>query len=124
MNELILEKTNDTPFVHLNKKENKFSIGGRSLPENAITFYEPILNWLENYIVNPNQETIFEFNFEYFNSASSKQIFNIVFLLKKLHEDGKIIKIKWIYDLDDELIEEEGKEFEEMFNIPFEYITQ
>ena len=85
MNELILEKTNDTPFVYLNKNENKFSIGGRSLPENAITFYEPILNWLENYIVNPNPETVFEFNFEYFNSASSIQIFNIVFLLKKLH---------------------------------------
>ena len=124
MNELILEKTNDTPFVYLNKNENKFSIGGRSLPENAITFYEPILNWLENYIVNPNPETVFEFNFEYFNSASSKQIFNIVFLLKKLHDDGNKIKVRWIYDLDDELIEEEGKEFEEMFNIPFEYITQ
>ena len=46
---LNIVKQEDTPSVILDKEQGLFEIGHRSLPENAIAFYEPILNWLNEY---------------------------------------------------------------------------
>lgn len=124
MENLIIDKTNETPYVELNVQKGIFTIEGRSLPENAITFYTPILSWLKSYIENPNETTVFEIYFEYFNSASSKQILNMLIILKELHLKNQSLKICWYYQEDDELIEEEGIEFQEILDIPFEFMVK
>ena len=125
MNNLRIEKTNETPLIDFGVKEQFFKIEGRSLPENAITFYNPILAWLNEFVSDHKSDIILEINLEYFNSASSKQIFNILLVLNEYYKkQGEGVKIKWLFDQDDELIEEEGREFEEMLDIPFEFIAQ
>ena len=47
---LHIEGTEDTPEVLLDSGNNTFSISGRSFPENAIEFYEPIFAWLQKYL--------------------------------------------------------------------------
>ncbi len=110
---LILEKTQLTPEVILDKAENTFSIKGKSIFSNGFEFYKPILLWFEEYFKNPNSKTELIIYFEYINSSS---FFQISLLIKMFSNNYKnsYLKIIWLYDEDDEIIEENGVEFKEM----------
>jgi hypothetical protein len=116
---LNLEGTSDTPKIILNKTNGIFEISGRSLPEDSAEFYRPILEWITRYAVQPNPSTDFVFKLEYFNTSSSKLILDVLSALEEI--DG--MKIQWCYPEDDEDMEEAGKEFSELVEIPFEYRT-
>lgn len=122
-NKFLIEETQDTPKIVLDSANGIFEISGRSLPENAVKFYEPVLEWLEAYINSPNQDTKFEFKLDYFNSASAKKVFEIVTVLEKLSQKNYKVSINWYYSKDDELIKNRGMEIKEMAEIPFEVIT-
>ena len=47
---LIIEETPKTPQIELNPLTGDFIFSGRSIPENAAKVYEPILNWVTEYI--------------------------------------------------------------------------
>ncbi len=111
--------TEDTPKVVLDKGNSIFEISGRSLPEDAAEFYEPIINWIEQYQKQPNPATNFMFKLEYFNTASSKLILDVLSSLEAI--DG--IKVIWYYHEDDEDMEEAGQEFSELVDVPFEFKT-
>ncbi len=114
-----LEGTEDTPKVLLNKTSGIMEISGRSLPEDAAEFYQPILNWLTEYAGQANPSTEFVIKLEYFNTASSKLILDV---LSKL-EDIKGSKVTWYHYEDDEDMQEAGVEFSELVDVPFEYKT-
>ncbi len=116
---LSLEGTEDTPGIHLDKAAGKLEISGRSLPEDATEFYKPVLDWLEEYARDPNTSTTFVFKLEYFNTASSKLILDVLYAL----EDINNVKVQWHFLEDDEDMEEAGQEFSELVEIPFEFIA-
>ena len=116
---LKLEGTEDTPKIMLDKKYGIFEISGRSLPEDSAEFYRPVLEWISNYSKDSNASTEFVFKLEYFNTASSKLILDVLSAL----EDIKGMKIMWYFHEDDEDMEEAGQEFSELVEIPFEFKT-
>jgi hypothetical protein len=113
------EGTEDTPRVILNKSEGVFEISGRSLPEDAAEYYKPILDWLSDYESAPNSKTDFMFKLEYFNTASSKLILDILSQLERI--EGTTVV--WFYHEDDEDMEEAGEEFSDLVEVPFEFKT-
>jgi predicted enzyme related to lactoylglutathione lyase len=121
MEPLIREATADTPKVHLDAKSNIFEISRMSLPEDAIEFYEPVVKWLEQYKQNPNIETTFSFKLEYFNTASSKQIIQILLLLQDLSKKNEVT-VKWYYKDIDEDMEAIGEEYSQVIDVKFELI--
>ena len=116
-----LEGTEDTPRVLLDAAKNIFEISGRSLPEDCFHFYSPILKWLDSYILSPNPKTIFEVKLEYFNTASSKMILDVLTKLENIKDAGKEVTIQWYFYDDDEDMQEAGEEFAELVEVPFEY---
>ena len=123
MSAIIIEATRDTPGVILDPANNKFEMNGKSLPEDVGSFYDPILEWLENYSESPNEETLFEMKMNYFNTASSKMLLDILFALEEMAEDGKNIKIHWHYKENDEDMKEAGEEYADIVEIPFEHFS-
>jgi len=117
---LTLDATEDTPKIVLDKEKNEFSLNGRSLPEDAPSFYKPVVAWMRNYITDPNPYTEFHISVDYFNSSSIKQILVLFMLLEELVKSGKEVKVIWSYNEDDELMEIKGREFKSMLNIPFQ----
>jgi hypothetical protein len=117
-----LEGTEDTPKIILDKKNGMFEISGRSLPEDSAEFYQPILEWLENYKTQINPTTKFQFKLEYFNTASSKLILDILSKLEEMKDSTKMT-VQWFYHEDDEDMQEAGEEFSELVEIPFEFET-
>jgi hypothetical protein len=120
MEVMIKEATEDTPFVTLDKDNNSFELAGKSLPEDVTEFYDPILEWLDQYGQSPNELTEFVFKMDYFNTASSKMILDILLKLEEMAEDGKKVKVKWLYRDGDEDMEEAGEEFDDIVDVDFE----
>ena len=118
-----LEGTEDTPQVVFDISKNEFSLSGRSLPEDAASFYKPIIAWIANYIKNPNPSTEFRINLEYFNSSSVKQIIVLLIQLEEITKTGNEIKIVWCYNENDDLMEIKGSEFKSILTIPFELVV-
>jgi len=123
MDTLRLEETDDSPKVILDSDNNVFELSGKSLPENVVRFYEPILEWLDNYASAANTQTNFLFKLEYFNTASAKLILDILLKLEKIHADGNEVFISWHANEEDEDMQDSGKAYADMIEIPFEHIT-
>lgn len=95
METIKIQGTEDTPRIILDADKELLEISGRSLPEDVTAFYEPVLNWLNEYAEKPNAKTIFNFKLTYFNTASSKLLLDILMKLEELHEKGHEVLIKW-----------------------------
>lgn len=118
-----IQGTDESPEVILDKETNEFKFVGKSLPEDVKEFYNPIIDWIGNYVEEPNDETIVEFNMEYFNSASSKQILDILEKFALLNDKGKKIMVKWHFMEDDEDMEDAGESYADIVDVPFELVS-
>ena len=115
---LLIEATNETPYVHFNTEENIFEITGRSLPEDVIKFYSPVRDWIKEYVKNPNEETNFTFDLEYFNSSSARILVKILVELEEIKD--KKVKVTWLYRENDEVMYDRGDEIKSVILLPFE----
>ena len=87
MENLSLEGTPKTPTVNFNKETGILEIKGRSIPENSIEFYKPLLDWIGDYGGSAKPETQINIKLEYFNTSSSKCILDV---FKKLESVGTL----------------------------------
>jgi len=117
------EPTDDSPFVLLDAQTGKCEVKGKSLPEDVVAFYQPMINWLKEYEKTGQHDMEFTFNLVYFNTASSKQILDIMVALEGILLAGKKVLVKWYSVEDDEEMQEAGHEYAEMVSIPFEHFT-
>ncbi len=115
-----IEPSNDHPKVVLDKANNTFEVIGKSLPEDVNEFYDPIVAWLREYSKNPNPETVFVLNLEYYNSATVRKIVDILVVLEGMYKSGHQVKVRWIFEESDEMMGENGEDFRQTVNIPFE----
>lgn len=131
MKSLIIEGTEDSPSVKFDVNEGRFVISGKSRPENTGKFFNPLINWInEFYETMPaqtdqladNSTIVFVFKLDYFNSISAKYILDIIFALQGFVSKGNKISIEWhSAKLDVDMIET-GKEFSNMVNLKFDFI--
>ena|ERR1035437_6297621 len=121
MSYLKIERTEDTPEVIFDGENGELFMAGISFPENVERFYTPIMMWLEEYIQNPSPVTTIVFKFEYFNTSSSKKIFDILAYLDSIKQKGKEVKVKWLYADDDDDIRSAGIRYANMINFTFEF---
>ena len=123
MRNLIIEPTPKTPKVILNADINVFELSGRSIPEDSVGFYRKILDWIDEYSKAPNPKTNCKFQLEYFNTSSSKCLLDLFRKLEKMYKAGHEVVITWMYDVDDEDMEETGEDYRELLDVPFELVS-
>jgi hypothetical protein len=118
MNPLNIKRTKKTPAITVDPQSGEFSLKGISLPENAREFFAPLINAVEDYMSEPQKETQLTIELDYYNTASSKVIINVLHQFEVLNQkSGHEVVINWSYDDDDEDMLEEIKNFEEMLSI-------
>lgn len=119
MENIQLNPSPKTPSIHFDVEKGTLEIKGRSIPENALEFYRPLIEWVEKYSVQSKPETTVHIQLEYFNTSSSKCLLD---LFKKLESIGNKVVIHWYYEQDDEDMLEAGEDYEAIINIPFKMI--
>lgn len=123
MENLLIEGTEDTPSVIFDLEQGIYEISGRSLPEDVVEFYTPVMNWLDQLEEEPVADIEFSFKLEYFNTASSKLILDVLLKLDEIFQDGTSMNVKWYYYEMDEDLMEAGEEYAELIEIPVELVT-
>ena len=111
-----------TPTVNMNPETGVVEIKGRSIPENSIEFYKPIVDWLEEYNQSPQPKTVVNVQFEYFNTSSSKCILDVFKKFELLKKSNNEVIINWYYEEDDEDMLEAGEDYESIIKVPFKMI--
>jgi len=119
---LIIEKTAKTPQIILDPTSNMFEISGRSLPENVVKTYEPVLQWIDKNLGQVQGTIVFTFRVDYLNSASAKMISLILTKLEEFYKSGISIEIKWFYNYDDDDIQSEGEIYAKLKKLPITLI--
>lgn len=112
MENLNIEATKYTPEINFNATDNTLRISGKSTPENTFEFFEPVKKWLYDYFSEPKTCTC-TFNIPYFNSSSSRVMYDIFDIFDGADESS--ITINWEYNEQNENAEESGEEFQEDF---------
>jgi hypothetical protein len=122
MEAIIIEGTPKTPSVNFDSANGILQLKGRSIPENSIEFYKPLVEWLDEYAAKPHSKTAVNIQLEYFNTSSSKCLLDLFKKLEGMHKSGNDITIKWYYEEDDEDMLEAGEDYQSIINIPFKMI--
>lgn len=118
------ERTYHTPFIDFDPVSGNFELTGKSIPENTALFYKPFFEWLNNYIQSPAPKTIFNVQLDYFNTSSSKCIFDTFKKLEQLNASGKSeVVVNWRYWENDEDMQEAGEDYKSILKVPFELIS-
>jgi hypothetical protein len=108
MQDINLEASSSTPQVNF-EQSGRLLMKGRSLILNVKEFYGPLIEWISKLNVPVVRFTI---DFDYFNSASSKQILELLKLIDS-NNNVKDFDVFWHFEKDDEDILEVGQIFEE-----------
>lgn len=122
LNTLHITGTDETPEVFLTSEGGDSYIRGKSLPENAFDFYEPVLSWVRTYSNEVNEPLRLRIQFDYFNSSSGRYLFELLHTLEKsrFKENYRIV---WVTDKDDELMFEKGLELKSLSDLAFDLVT-
>ncbi|HQW06418.1 MAG: DUF1987 domain-containing protein [Flavobacteriales bacterium] len=122
MESLQLEGNPKTPTVNFDPETGLFELKGRSIPENSIDFYKPLIDWLDRYGRSPKAKTALHVQLEYFNTSSSKCILDLFKKLEGIRATGNEVTVLWHYEADDEDMLEAGEDYAGIINIPFKMI--
>lgn len=122
MDNINIEGTAKTPQVEFDGSNGKLLIKGRSIPENSIEFYKPLIDWIDSYAGSADGNTEVNIQLEYFNTSSSKCILDVFKRLEQIKNAGKGVTVKWHYEVDDEDMLEAGEDYQAIINLPFQMI--
>jgi hypothetical protein len=122
MEPIIIEGTPKTPTVKFDSAQGIFEIKGRSIPENSVEFYKPLVEWLDTYKETPLPKTVVNIRLEYFNTSSSKCILDVFKKLETIHKAKNEVEVNWYYEEDDEDMLEAGEDYESIIRVPFKMI--
>ncbi len=117
-----IEGTPKTPSVNFEESTGILELRGRSIPENSIEFYKPLIDWIDRYSRTAQQATVLRVQLEYFNTSSSKCILDLFKKLEQVRSAGNDVSVLWHYEVEDEDMLEAGEDYQAIINIPFKMI--
>lgn len=102
-----IEGTQKTPQVELNQITGDLIFTGKSIPENAAKIYEPVYNWVTEYVKLAKPTTNLRFDLEYFNTSSLLWLSKIIKALIRINEPSYVIILHLYLPIEefDEIIE-------------------
>lgn len=121
-NLLRIKSTSVTPAVLFKEKESVLMMKGRSSPSGALEFYEPIITKIKSF-TSPQKRIRAVFKMEYFNTSSSKCLFNLLRELSRKASTGNKVSIEWHHDEYDEDMREVGEDFSDALGLQFKYVV-
>ncbi|SFM56568.1 protein of unknown function [Ectothiorhodospira mobilis] len=113
---LYIPATPDTPEVDFHFAQRHLSLRGESYPESAVHFYHDILQRTRAFLQGLKEDRVrVTIELKYFNSSSTKMLFNLVECLNQATADGNHILLEWLHDPEDDTLLEFGQELAEDF---------
>ena len=93
---------------------------GDSYPENSFEFFDPIIQWIEDYLRLHSEALHLELRLVYMNTSSVKAMIDIFDMLEDAHGRGRAVSVAWYYDPRNERVLDLADEFREDCSFPFD----
>jgi hypothetical protein len=116
---VIQEELKNCPGIAYYPAENRLELVGRSIPENPELIFRRLDEWLTSHF-EKNDALDVNIRLEYINSGSSKYLYEILKRLTGYGQSGKNVRIKWLYEEDDEGMLELGEHYRDSAGISLE----
>jgi len=116
---VIQEELKNCPGIAYYPDSNQLELVGRSIPENPELIFRRLEDWLTLHF-EKNSGLDVSIQLEYINSGSSKYLYEILKRLTGYGRSGKLVKLKWLYEEDDEGMLELGEHYRDTAGIPLE----
>jgi len=117
MERIEIEASDMNPLVRMETTGDIY-FSGRSMMEDASSFYAPVHKWLEAYMANANSGIVVHCDLSYFNSSSAKQLLKVLMTIDDSDVNAKVI---WHYPKENDVLYDRGAELAIMVDIPFEF---
>jgi SiaC family regulatory phosphoprotein len=124
MERLNIPGTEETPQVAFDPSEPAYTISGRSLPEDVLTFFDPVMKWLDAFMISALPGMKLRVDLDYFNTASSKVLLDVFMKMEEAQEKGKDVGVVWVYGANDADMQDAGTEYAEIVSVPFEMVSK
>jgi len=111
------------PSLSLNADTGVLELEGKSIPERTAEFYDPVLEWIDEYVNAPQEETTLNIKLEYCNSSSTRYLMDILERLEGMYKADKKVTINWYYEEDDEDMLDLGQSYSAPLTIPINMIA-
>jgi SiaC family regulatory phosphoprotein len=116
MKTTISEQITNTPSIIFDDEKGVLEIKGESDLENSGGYYKPIIDRIAEFVSEDKIKKV-DFCLYYFNTNSSKDLLEILLVIKK----GKKVDVNWYSD-DDSEMKEEGEDLSTESGVPFNYV--
>lgn len=120
MEKWTIEPTDRSPRVILDRQDSVLLLEGRSYPEEGMDFFDPIVVRFRSIQESDNPIRVIHIRLEYYNSATTKAIADLLTALELSARRGNEAKVLWEYEADDDGIEEDIDMFRETYKLEFE----
>jgi hypothetical protein len=118
MQNLLIEKSERTPSVEF-YANGKLTLEGRSIPENALEFYEEIIEWVKELKKTKPEKVELHVKLEFFNTSTSKLLLHLFKQLDLFKKDGVEAEIHWYHEKGDDDMLEAGDDYKSILKLPF-----
>ena len=117
------EKTTSTPYVLIDEEKSYMKMEGRCFHEKVTDFFKDVNNWLESYLASDFTVFTFDCEIDYFNSSTTKLLYNMLLKMDRCASAEKNIIVNWITTTDNDIMIECGEDFrEDVSNMEFNLI--
>jgi hypothetical protein len=119
------EKTTSTPYVLIDEERGYMKMQGRCFHENVVMFFKEINDWLDKYLATDFGTFTFDNAISYFNSSTTKLIYNMLLKLDQHSQGENKVVVNWITNDENDIMIECGEDFaEEMQFLEFNMVVQ
>lgn len=116
MQDIYIAAERDKPEVDFKFSKDHLALRGESFPENALTFYGPLVASVIDYLDTArNKDIVVDIELRYFNSSSTKILLNLFRIFDLASENQNVVHLNWYHDNEDDTILEFGNDIAEDF---------
>lgn len=101
---MVKKSTESTPYVLIDEKNHCMTLEGMSFHENTVEFFHEIVAWLGGYLETDFTTFTFDCKMKYFNSSTTKILFDMFELMNEHCVDDKEIVVNWNVNKEDEML--------------------
>jgi hypothetical protein len=119
----IKQQDDKIPNVSFDNTTGRMDISGMSYIEHARSFYDPLIDWINEYSKSPMAKTELNIKLKYFNTSSAKCLLDLMERLNKLTIDGNDLSINWFFQEGDEDMQDAIVTFSELIGFEINMIA-
>jgi hypothetical protein len=116
--------TASSPRVRSDAEAGFLELAGESYPENSFEFFQPILEWVADFLARDDRPLRVELRLTYLNTSSIKCMMDLLDAMEEAHLSGRAVSLTWFYDPENDRALDLAEEFREDLGLPFHIVPQ